>query len=69
MKYLVILKLIFDFNLSQVNKVKPRILDKINIKNMLNKGQNDEVEQIIEDFSQENFEENGKLNNKIFYTN
>ncbi len=61
MKFLVIIYLIFEFNLSQVNKVKPKQVEKINVKSMINKGQFEDVNRVIEDFSQENFEENGNF--------
>ena len=53
-------KINFDFYLSQANNIKPKEMDRLNIKNLLKNGQFDDVNKIIEDYSQENFEQNGK---------
>ncbi len=58
-RILVIFFLIFEFSISEGNKIKPRHLDKINMPNMINNGQYDDVESVIRDFSTENFETNG----------
>ena len=53
--------LILEFNLSQINKIKPKQLDKLNIKQMISKGNENEIKGVIEDLSYENFEENGNF--------
>lgn len=52
---------VFEFNLSGNNQVKPKSLDRMDIRNLLNRGKIDEVNKIINDLSHENFEENGKF--------
>ena len=53
--------LILEFNLSQINKIKPKQLDKLNIKQMISKGNENEIKGVIEDLSYGNFEENGNF--------
>jgi hypothetical protein len=50
---------IFEFSLSQTNKIRPKQLDKINVKNMIKTRDYEKLTNVIDDLSQENFEENG----------
>lgn len=50
---------IFEFNLSQTNRIKPRQIDKINVKTMIRNKEIDKINEVINDLSQENFDENG----------
>lgn len=49
---------LFEFNLSQNNKLKPKQLDKIDMQYLIRRGKTEEINNIINDYSKENFEEN-----------
>ena len=50
---------IFEFSLSQTNKIRPKQLDKINVKNMIKNKEYEKLTNVIDDLSRENFQENG----------
>jgi hypothetical protein len=50
---------IFQFKLSQVNKIRPKQVEKMDVKKFIREGEFDKLNKIINDVSQENFEENG----------
>lgn len=49
----------FDFYLSQTNKIKPQMMKKIDMVNLIRANRTNEINELLMDISQENFEENG----------
>jgi len=50
---------IFEFKLSQVNKIRPKQLEKMDVKKIIRDGEFSRLNKLINDVSKENFQENG----------
>ena len=49
----------FDFYLSQTNKIKPKQVRQMDVVHLIRRNKINEFNEVVNDLSQENFEENG----------